>query len=207
MLFDFSRLEVLSLEKKDIRKLADDFRKQYSINNIPIDVELITEKNLGLYLVPLKALRLNSSAEAFLSGNLEEIIYDPHSPKVRLRFSIAHEIGHFVLHKEIISKINPESFEDFKDVQSSIPINILNIIENQAREFAGRLLVPREFLLNELNKFKYIMKIIKYLPSLIKFPLLSIFIIPTLSYKFSVSKDVIRRRLYYENIFNQTNSL
>lgn len=148
---DFSKLTVPFLKDEEIRQRADSFREQYWGTKLPIDIELIAERNLNLLIIPIPDLRYHAHTEAFLSGDLKEIVYNPQTPEVRTRFSIAHEIGHFVLHKEIITKLRPTSYEDWKEIQQTIPDGFWGRVEYQAREFAERLLVPRTLLIDELK--------------------------------------------------------
>lgn len=87
----------------------------------------------------------------------------------RNSFVLSHEIGHFVLHREL--KMAQEAYNNFQDSEYDIVIdkNIIkndrNWIEWQANSFAASLLLPKEILLYRLidfqksigiNKFGYI---------------------------------------------------
>jgi Zn-dependent peptidase ImmA (M78 family) len=67
-----------------------------------------------------------------------------HWEERRLRYSVAHEIGHFVLHRQEILASFFESIGDFKKWAGRR--EDCNSAEYQAHEFAGRLLVPLESL-------------------------------------------------------------
>jgi Zn-dependent peptidase ImmA (M78 family) len=67
-----------------------------------------------------------------------------------LRFSFAHELGHFVLHGKEIEERHFESVEEFKRWVASP--SEYGSAEYQANEFAGRFLVPREILLGEYDQ-------------------------------------------------------
>ena len=66
----------------------------------------------------------------------------------RLRFSVAHEIGHYVLHAKLL-KDKFTSIEEFKAWAEDR--ENYSAAEYQADEFAGRLLVHREILLKEYD--------------------------------------------------------
>jgi Zn-dependent peptidase ImmA (M78 family) len=68
----------------------------------------------------------------------------------RLRFSFAHEVGHFVLHKHIYSTFNVESPEEYLDFIMTFPEEEYRGFEWQANEFAGSLLVPKTKLIEEV---------------------------------------------------------
>jgi Zn-dependent peptidase ImmA (M78 family) len=123
--------------------------------NVPVDVFSIAE--IALCLDPLLASSLYEKfmVDAAISFDLSGIYIDKQAyedfengdrwEEKRLRFSIAHEIGHCVLHRKEILAGSFESIRDFRkwagrreDCTSA---------EYQAYEFAGRLLVPRNTLL------------------------------------------------------------
>ena len=70
----------------------------------------------------------------------------------RLRFSYAHEIGHLELHRDAIGAFAIRTIEDFvlwsKDCGGQ-----RYQLEWEANEFAGRLLVPRERLVEAYEEF------------------------------------------------------
>ena len=70
----------------------------------------------------------------------------------RLRFTYAHEIGHLVLHTEEIKQCEFRTENDWKGFREDMSEDDLNWFEQQAYEFAGRLLVPKQALIQELNK-------------------------------------------------------
>ena len=191
MPFDFSKLHVPYLSHAEIRRRADEFRQQYWGDTIPVDVELIVERNLFLLIIPVPNLRSQADTEAYLSGDLKEIVYDPARPDVRIRFSIAHEIGHYVLHRNLIAKLRTSSYEAWKEMQQELPEALWSRAEFQAREFAGRLLVPPSLLIQELKVLNPLIeqarKIVPDLEESVIKELLS----PKLAKRFRVSDDVI----------------
>lgn len=111
----------------------------------------LAEFDLGLDLVPVDGLREQLDIDALLMGDLKSILIDKRafmSPRMeyRLRFSVAHEIGHLVLHKDIYSGIQHATAVEWFDYISAIPDVEYGWVEWQAYEFAGRLLVPFDAL-------------------------------------------------------------
>jgi hypothetical protein len=197
---DFSSIFVPWLSNDEIRSRAEEFRQQHWGTKIPVDVELIAERNLHLTIIPVDGLRNIVQSEAFLSGDLRELIYDPALPDVRVRFSVAHELGHYLLHRNIIVKLRSTTFEEWTEIQSNIPQAIWSRAEYQAYEFAGRLLVPPGALIEELNKLKpLIEKAKKDLPDLTPDDVKE-YIATKVARAFHVSYDVIMRRLDAEAI-------
>jgi Zn-dependent peptidase ImmA (M78 family) len=81
---------------------------------------------------------------------MTKIYYKQKDSEFRIRFSIAHELGHFSLHKEIFENINITNNEDWKKIVSSIPRDKWSALEYQANEFAGSLLVPGKELIKDI---------------------------------------------------------
>lgn len=183
-----------------IQKSADEFRSENWGNSIPVDIELIAERNMNLLVIPIDGLMPTCGTDAMLLGNLEEINYDPQSPPNRVRYTIAHEIGHLVLHKAAISKLRPESYEDWVKIIESVPKTICGRAEYQAYEFAGRLLVPPDKLKEAINKLKPLIEVAKKELPYIEPEVLIDFLTPSLARIFDVSADVIKRRIKIEKI-------
>lgn len=66
----------------------------------------------------------------------------------RRRFTIAHEISHFILHKEQID----DNLTDNAMYRSRLS----NVLERQANRLASEILMPAELVFNLLNKNKSI---------------------------------------------------
>lgn len=200
MPFDLKDIRVLYLRDEEIRARADDFRQQTWGDKIPVDVELIAERNLKLLIIPVADLRYQAHTEAYLAGNLREIVYDPASPDVRIRFSVAHEIGHLVLHSDIITKLRAGSYEEWKEIQRNLPDAIWGRAEYQAREFAGRLLVPPRQLVDALKELQPLIQKAKKIAPDLELPVIKELLSPKLAKKFYVSDQVIVRRMETEGI-------
>ena len=68
-------------------------------------------------------------------------------PKTRQRFSIAHEIGHLVLHDKKELFIDKVVRVNFRDAKSSMAIDHNEI---EANQFAAELLMPRELVRQQI---------------------------------------------------------
>jgi hypothetical protein len=84
----------------------------------------------------------------------------------RMRFSFGHEVGHFVLHKNVYGGIPLSNPENWKELVLNMPEREYRNFEWQANEFAGRLLVPRERLVEEVDKIYVTIKETDLLPYL-----------------------------------------
>lgn len=78
----------------------------------------------------------------------------------RKRFTIAHEIAHFTLHWNPVSKTNQEVFVDkdlfmkFRNTMSDYSSSEI-IMEQEANAFAAALLMPKHFIEKELRGEQY----------------------------------------------------
>ncbi len=151
------------LPDETIHAWADDFRTQIANDPIPpVDVIYIAEIELGLEIIPTPRLFSEIGMDAALAPNLETVYVDEESYlkweagknwiEKRLRFSFAHELGHRVLHADIIQESTFKSLDDFKRWAGS-PENYRRA-EYQADEFAGRLLVPIDILKAEYDRYQ-----------------------------------------------------
>lgn len=134
--FDSDLLENLNLYK--IEEIADQLRKYWNIEKGPINnLSILLEKN-GIILcnsninnekVDACSEVINNTAIFFIRTN--------NISACRLRFDLAHELGHLILHSEITK-------EELEDKQ------ILDKIEKEANMFASAFLLPREEFSNEV---------------------------------------------------------
>ena len=80
------------------------------------------------------------------------IYINRNEPATRQRFTIAHEIGHFILHRELIEQ-QKGSVLYRKDFNNNSPA------ESQANFFAAALLMPRQEILKAWNTLNNIQDI------------------------------------------------
>jgi len=170
---------------------------------VPIDMELIIERGLHLHIIPHHGIRQLNKIDAYLKSDLTGIVVDiaqymdPQGRyENRLRFSFAHEIGHFVLHKYAYQEFSIDSSKDYYDFVMNFPEGEYKSFEWQANEFAGNLLVPRNRLLEEIEHCKEMLKDreLLYLWDENREQAL-VSMSPLLGRVFGVSDDVIERRI------------
>lgn len=149
-------LQVPWLSNEDIWQKADEFRNHHWDCGIPVDIEWIVEKRLEMYITPIPRLKSLTGADAFILGNLSEILYDQDCKSGnRIRFSIAEEVGHYKLHENQIRLLRTNlTYDEWIDTIKKIPEAVWTRADSQAREFAGRLLVPQEELFNSIKKLE-----------------------------------------------------
>jgi Zn-dependent peptidase ImmA (M78 family) len=72
-----------------------------------------------------------------------------------MRFTLAHELGHAVLHRELYEWYAQSDVNDvigWTNLVRDFQVNADPFFERQANEFAGRLLVPREPLKRQFEE-------------------------------------------------------
>jgi len=161
---DYSEFKCTWIEPASLRDIVDETRNKYwPEGTLPVDAEGIVEFRLRLDIEPIKNLQLAIDIDAYLKRDLSGIVvdYDRYMEDKfanRMRFSFAHELGHFFLHKELYLKFGISSPEEWKDFILNVPENEYKSFEWQANEFAGRLLVPYQQLEAEVEKAVEILK-------------------------------------------------
>jgi len=153
----WEKFKVPFIRKEQAWQEAERIRKEHwPSGEVPVEVEEILWK-IGLKLDPISSLKSDIDVDALLSGDLTRIIVDAEEymddrKQNRMRFSIAHELGHYVLHKKLYEDIKFSSIDEWSRFVESIPEDQYGHIEQQAYEFAGRLLVPVDRLRQEVNQ-------------------------------------------------------
>ena len=106
----------------------------------------------GIDVVPAAGLRADVGVEACISADLRSLYIDLdllNNPRMafRVHFSVAHELGHAVLHGHVFdvhAEENPRTVSEWaRHVQERVETPML---EAEAHEFAGCLLVPESAL-------------------------------------------------------------
>ena len=154
---DYNKIRAPFLSGETIRKKADLFRQRYWDNSVPVEIEEIIELKLRLQIVSIPELQRLCDTDALITSNWSLVYVDngkylDDRYKNRLRFSFAHEIGHFILHKDIYNNFKIKSLEDFYKMIEQISQEQYSYFETQANKFANYLLIPRERLIAEKNK-------------------------------------------------------
>ena len=137
--------EKLKLAAKKGEDIAERFNP---ITNIPFPFEEIvdTYDDLKLGFADLSSTEISGDED--LSGliwyNRDEskfvIVIEKDKPKNRQYFTIAHELGHYFLHKEVLKE---KSFVADGDVMLyRLDNGLSNLQESQANHFAASLLMP-----------------------------------------------------------------
>ena len=200
-----------------VRRIVEEFRNEHidPIDTIPVPIHKIIEFKLGLEIQPIYGLKDKVDTEGFLQSNLRTISIDSKTYlddryKFRLNFTLAHEIGHLILHAEQYKNMNFASEKEFIEFQQSVDEESLEWFEKQANEFAGRLLVPidqlKELVAEQEEYCKQFTERLIISDEDLSDKEIESFVLDALSSriykKFEVSKEVVKRRIRTENLKN-----
>lgn len=129
----------------EIEQVIRDIQEEYRVCSIvPVDILGFAEYDLKLefHFKPISQL----GQDAFLLRDLSGIVFDEQAfseqNKSRLNFSLAHELGHYFLHRDVYGSVPFASIEEWIDFVEKIPPPEYQKIEWQADQFAGQLLMP-----------------------------------------------------------------
>ena len=94
--------------------------------------------------------KLGYSGEIYWEDDRVNIWVNPMDIEQRRRFTIAHEIGHFILH--MLPHIEDKSIEFKDDIKNLRRSDIWDAKEYEANNFAARLLMPKSAIMEGLLK-------------------------------------------------------
>jgi Zn-dependent peptidase ImmA (M78 family) len=154
---DYRNIVAPYLNNVIIGEKVELFRKEFWNNNIPVEIEDIIELKLDISIIPVPNFLKLANMDALITSTFKYIYVDNNeyldeSRYNRLRFSLAHEIGHFILHKEIYYNFDIKNQDDYRKLYRDIPELQYGYLEIQANKFASYLLIPRKVLAIELDK-------------------------------------------------------
>jgi Zn-dependent peptidase ImmA (M78 family) len=124
------------------RELARALLMKHGVSKPPTPVEAIARAE-GLDLVE-RSWGADSSLDALLLRSRSLIAVNGDKPRLRRRFSMAHELGHYALNHDYLKSFGPNVDIDHPP-ENSHPTRAS--FEADANEFANELLVPRALLM------------------------------------------------------------
>lgn len=126
---------------EQIEAKAEEVLDALRLKSIPVPVEVIAEHlKIMIRRAPSRefsGLLIRKDGRALIGVNSNEVA-------VRQRFTIAHELGHFLLHPK------KDAFVDYRDNKNDIKRDPK---ERQANMFAAALLMPRNLLAKDFRSF------------------------------------------------------
>lgn len=156
---DFSKFKAPYISESYITSQANQARLKFWGDTIPVDIEKIIEQKFKLSVIPLPGMHDLFGFDSFISSGWDYIYVDNERylddfGYLRVRFSLAHELGHLILHKSLYESLEITKIEDFYDFYETVNRYQYSFLETQANKFAGHFLIPRDKLQGEFQKLK-----------------------------------------------------
>ena len=136
------------MRTRRINKLVVSLLKENGIRKAPVPVERVA-KSQG-FKIESSPFDGDISGMVYRDQEKEQIIIGVNSNESenRKRFTIAHEIGHALLHEGMEVHID----KSYKvNLRSEVASQAVDIEEMEANRFAAELLMPEEFLKRDFN--------------------------------------------------------
>jgi Zn-dependent peptidase ImmA (M78 family) len=129
--------------------LANELIQHFSSGDLPVDVEHIARK---LHcIVSRYGLKPNISGLLIREQGQVVIAVNPNDAPVRQRFTIAHEIGHLVMHPGRPLLVDADVRVNLRTPTAGFATELE---ETQANQFAAALLMPAERVRKEVDKIR-----------------------------------------------------
>lgn len=190
---------------------VEELRTQYELlreDRTPLDLFTFFEVDLRLDPIPFDDLTAKYRVEAAITADFSGIYLDaeqyalmergPEWKLNRLRFTVAHELGHYFLHRDVPQKENFASLPEFARWTQNYGGRKYTL-EQEANEFAGRLLVPESRLRPCFDEFA--VEAEKLVPNFMQSNSLRDQFSERVSPRFGVNAEVIAIRLDRDGIW------
>jgi len=146
------RIIVPHIEKEKLIKVAESFLKKCNPKSIlPVDIESIVTKDLGLRIIAIPRLFREFGIRSYTDPYLSAIYIDAeeYDDECSARVTIAHEVSHILLHGDIFKNREFKYVQDYLEFQDSLNKNNIKgyaILEKQASFLAPYILLPQKQL-------------------------------------------------------------
>ncbi|MDD5676806.1 MAG: ImmA/IrrE family metallo-endopeptidase [Kiritimatiellae bacterium] len=198
------------LENEAIWEAADKFRESAQLsghNRPPIDVVYIVDVVLKFDVIDIPEMFTDLRMDAAIVPSEQAIYMDrealerwdrkDHWIERRLRFTVAHELGHLILHENYMAEAVFSDIAIFK--RWMLKHQQDRRVEDQADEFAGRFLVPLEILRASYDQ--YVQEVAKADQNWRDIEGMREHIAKKLAPRFGVNHQVIETRFDHEGIW------
>jgi len=136
------------LDTKAIHVKVDQILKTLTELLLPVKVEELVRAH-GLRIMPYP-LEDDVSGILLIENGVGLIGYNQTESRVRRRFTIAHEFGHYLLHKDVSALFVDKMFRASKDHAAYNADTVK--YEHEANEFAAALLMPEQLIKKEAER-------------------------------------------------------
>lgn len=141
----------MAVRRKLIRRITEELLDKYDVSKAPVPVEKIARK-LG---VEVRLEPAEKDLSGFLLRDVENrrviIGVNRRHAATRRRFTIAHELGHFLLHEGERVHVDHTGQLFTVKLRAQTASQGTDLEEREANWFAAELLMPERFLARELG--------------------------------------------------------
>ncbi|MBI4680411.1 MAG: ImmA/IrrE family metallo-endopeptidase [Nitrospirae bacterium] len=121
-------------------------------DSLPVEIDVIVEADLDIGIYPYSELQERHGLQGYLALSLKKIyvdrnIMDSDLFERRYRFTIAEEVGHYMLHKNIFADVKTP--EDYIDAYGRISAKEYAKMDMDAKHLGGAILMPTELFRKE----------------------------------------------------------
>jgi Zn-dependent peptidase ImmA (M78 family) len=141
----------MAIRRRKIEAMVQALLAENQISGAPVPVSRIAKAKGARIFVD----SLNGDLSGFLYRDKDQAVIgvNTHHSPVRQNFTIGHELGHLLLHDQEQLHVDHEFRVRLRDDKSS---QGTDEAEREANFFAASLLMPREFLAEDLAKQEYV---------------------------------------------------
>jgi Zn-dependent peptidase ImmA (M78 family) len=138
---------------KNINNQVKAIFNEIKVDSLPVKIEDIA-KQRGLRVMPY-AFDEDISGVLVIEDGQGTIGYNQSESRVRRRFTIAHELGHYELHKEKSKLFMDKGFRAIFHRKNTGITEDTKKMEEEANAFAASILMPDHLLIKELEKIEF----------------------------------------------------
>ncbi len=145
--------------RTEIEEIAKKTLKSLGVEALPIDI-IEVAKRLGIKIKPFPFTE-DISGTLVIENEQATIGYNQFEHRVRIRYTIGHEISHYILHKDTSSVFLDKSFQvqsrgkvHFRS-QASKNSEAVLVMEREANALAAALLMPQFLLEKEVKAITF----------------------------------------------------
>jgi len=140
-------------QRRRIQELVTKLLEANSVTEPPVPVDLIA-KARGIQIRHQHYQGQDLSGFLYREADRAIIGVNYYHDRTRQRFTIAHELGHYLLHKASFKEIHIDKPTPRLNLQSQVPAKGTDLEEMEANFFAAELLVPETFIRKDLAQIR-----------------------------------------------------
>jgi hypothetical protein len=148
-------LHVPFIPKAKLAAAAATFLDENQLTTVPVDIELVAECKYEMDIIPFSGLLREYGVDGFSASDFSAVYVDEfvyQERPTRLRFTVAHELGHRILHRRYLETLQFSTVEEWIEALDSLDREDYDRMEYQANAFAGMVLVPWRHLEGAFNE-------------------------------------------------------